>query len=170
MAEENYNLMPIPQTAKQIAISAAKQVLHESNEILKSVGEQIAPIPELPKPKNLEQPEEVEENKPKDLSFLNVYKSELDEIRRENLFKELQRKISEGEDVYIENYAMQLASEQKDVLKAQMEAVKMQKEATKVQQRESPLQVVAKKGRNAMMGMFKKKNEQHVEMRQPPSG
>lgn len=161
--------MPII-SPQQIAQSVARQTVHESNEFLKSVREQISPVPDLPKPNNLDKPREVEENKPKDLSFLNTYKSELDEIRRENLFKELQRKISEGEDVPIENYAMQLSSEQKDVLKAQLEAMKTQKEALKAQQKESPLQVVAKKGRNAMMGMFKKKNEQHVEMRQPPSG
>ncbi len=52
-----------------------------------------------------------------------------------------------------------------------MEVIQRQKEAAQMtKQKDNLPQVIAKKGRNAMMGMFKKKNEQHVETRQPPSG
>lgn len=164
----------VKQTAQQIAQTIAKQTLHESNEVLKSAREQIMPTPELPKEQKREAPEtkkpETNEAKP-NLSFLNSYKQELEEIRRETLFKDLQQRISEGEEIPLESYQKELSFEQREVLKAQMEAVKMQKQsALNSQKKQSTLQVVAKKGRNTMMGMFKKKNEQHVETRQPPSG
>src|SRR5260221_11187174 len=164
--------MPIKQTAQQIAQNVAKQTLHESNEFLKSARKQIAPIPEPPQnERQASVPSKVEEKKPENLSFLNSYKSELEEIRRESLFKEMQQKISEGEFVPLENYIKELSFEQREVLKAQIEVIENQKQAAAIsQQKDSPLQVVAKKGRNAMMGMFKKKNEQHVETRLPPSG
>ncbi len=172
--------MPIAQTAKQAAIATARQVARQSNEILNSARQQIAPTPEISRPESKPTPSSEprvnpeQEKQRKEASLRNMmrsYDTELSEIRRENLFKELQRKISEGEEVPLEDFAGgELSSEQKDVLKAQMEAVQAQKNATQVQSQESPLQVVAKKGRNAMMGMFKKKNETHVETRQPPSG
>jgi hypothetical protein len=162
--------------SKQVAISAAKQVARESNEFLKVAREQIAPMPEFPQKENSvgaarATPSSDVEQKPKNLGFLDHYKGELEQIRRDDLFKKLQRKIAEGEEIPLEDFITQLSSEQREVLKAQMEAVRMQKErAQNAQEQESPLHVIAKKGRNAMMGMFKKKNETHVETRQPPSG
>ncbi len=161
----------LKQTAKQVAVNTAKQVAYESNEFLKSTREQIAPI-EIPEKKEEQGQKEAqqEQPKPKDMSFLNDYKSELEQIRRDNLFKELQRKISEGEEIPLKNYIRDLSSEQREVLKAQMEAVKVRKEmAENAQKKDSFPQVISKKGRG-MLNSFKKRNQQHVEMRQPPSG
>ncbi len=158
----------IKQTAQQIA----RQI--DPSEFLKTATEQIGVRSQRPQEEDQKQttaPSKVEEKKPENLSFLNSYKSELEEIRRESLFKQLQQKISEGEFVPLENYIKELSFEQREVLKAQIEVIENQKQAAAIsQQKDSPLQVVAKKGRNAMMGMFKKKNEQHVETRLPPSG
>ncbi len=167
--------MPIKQTAQQIAAQVAKQTIHESNEFLKSAREQIAPSVQ---PQQSEKPQEKKEDykvdeerfKAESKRLMQTYESELNQIRRDNLFKDLQRKVSEGEDISLESYQNELSFEQKDVLKAQMEIVQNQRKMVASQEKSSPLQVIAKKGRNAMMGMFKKKNEQHVEMRQPPSG
>lgn len=165
--------MPIPQSAKQIAINAAKQAARESNEFLKEAGKEVLGTPEAPK--HEERPQEPAKETPqeppkKDLSFLNNYKGELEQIHRDNLFKELQQKIAEGIEIPLEDYIKELSVEQREVLKAQMEAVKMQKAAAKNQKmQESPLQVIAKKGRQ-MVNKIKKQNEQHVETRQAPSG
>ncbi|CAN5335939.1 hypothetical protein BH10PAT1_BH10PAT1_0580 [soil metagenome] len=160
--------MAIP-TAQQIAQNVAKTVANESNEVLKNAVEQIFANPEVQreKQKPAEAPVAPVE-KPKDLSFLREYKTELDQIRRDNLFKELQKKITEGEEVLLESYVNELSYEQREVLKAQMEAVKIRKQASVVQQNQSLPQIISRKGRG-MLNSFKKQNQQHVEMRQPPS-
>ena len=166
---------PIPPTAKQVAINVAKQAAHEGNEIFKSAREQIittseTPIKESPLDKgdsfkNLSNPSN--ESHPRNLSFLREYKQELDQIRRDNLFKELQRKIAEGEIIPLENYINELSYEQREVLKAQMEAMKIRLEQENSQKPSFP-EIVAKKGRG-MFNKIKKRNEQYVETRQPPS-
>lgn len=157
-------------TPAQIAVSAAKQAVHESNEILKTAREQIAPLPQIDKKdeKPVEKPQ-TENSKPRNIGFLREYKNELDEIKRENLFKELQRKISEGENIPIENYAIELNSEQKDVLKAQIEAMNLRSKQNENQSKKNSIpEVISKKGRQ-MINKIKKQNEMHVETRQPPS-
>src|SRR5258708_17165030 len=126
--------MPAIQTAKQIAIQAAKQTIRESNEFLKSTREQIAPLPQTEvkqKPEQKKEEPKVDEAKLANQKsrMMQAYDSELNEIRRDNLFKELQRKISEGEEIALQDFAEELTSDQREVLKAQMEAVQIQKEA-----------------------------------------
>ncbi len=168
--------MPINQTAKQIAVSAAKKAAYESNEILKTAGQQILSSPETSQQKP--QPEEQKTVTPqkeaearKEASLKNMmrsYEGELNQIKRDNLFKELQRKISEGIEVPLEDFANELSSEQKDVLKAQIEATLSQQSSQNSQKRESIPQIISKKGRQ-MVNKIKKQNEMHVETRQPPS-
>jgi len=166
--------MPAIQTAKQVAIQAAKQTVRESNEFIKSAREQIAPPPQSEQ--HQEKPEEKKEEPKVDEAHLasqksrmmQAYDSELTQIRRDNLFKELQRKISQGEEITLEDFITQLSSEQREVLKAQMEAIKMQKEAAQSQSQNSIPEIISKKGRQ-MFNKIKKRNEQHVETRQPPS-
>src|SRR5260221_12181960 len=129
--------MPIQQSAKQAAIAVAKQAAREGNEFLKSAHEQIAPTPEIPKENQQEPKKETPDPPPqKNLSFLNEYKGELEQIRRDMLFKELQEKIANGEEIPLENYIKELSSEQREVLKAQMEAVKMQKMRAQISQKQ----------------------------------
>lgn len=163
--------MPTKQTAKQVAINAAKQAARESNEVLRTAGEQIFSSSEKPQERQEGKKEDIAQNNPpqKNLSFLNEYKGELEQIRRDNLFKELQREIAEGEEISLENYVKELGSEQREVLKAQMEAMKTRREAAANQKHESIPQIISKRARG-MMGIIKKRSQQHVEMRQPPSG
>src|SRR5579859_7421171 len=172
--------MPIPQTAKQAAINIAKQTARESNEFVKAAREQVAPTEsqkssEEPKADNRTQNEEKDRNKEgvaklrEHSSFMGVYRQELEQIRKDNLFKELQKKISEGEEIPLANYVKELTSEQREVLKAQMEAVRIRREQEEEAKKKNTIpRVVSKKGRQ-MFFMFKKRNEQHVETRQPPS-
>lgn len=156
--------------SKQAAINVAKQVANESNEILKTAKEQITyTTPNQNEATSSKPKEEQEKPKPRNLSFLNDYKNELEEIGRENLYKELQRKISEGEEIPLGDFANQLSSYQREVLKAQMEAAKSQKEAAKAHESETPLQIISKRGRG-IINTVSQRNKQHVEMRQPPSG
>jgi hypothetical protein len=173
----------VKQTAKQAAISAAKRTVWESNETLKTAFDQIMPpTPETPSEKkspipssstktenNQSKQQNQESAKPKDASFMREYKQELEEIKRQNLFKELQQKIADGEEIPLVDYAYELSSEQREVLQAQMDAVSIRKQAQEVKQKESIPQIISKRGK-AMLSSFKKKNQQHVEMRQPPSG
>lgn len=169
----------IKQTAKQMAINAAKQAARESNEYLRTASAQITGIEKSTPQERSQQPQGQQSEQPKlqeksqqasqkDVSFLNVYKGELEQIRRENLFKELQRKITEGEEVPLIDYVNELTSEQREVLQAQITAVKERKEAVKKQKPESVPQIVTKKARG-MLGAFKKRQQQHVETQKMPS-
>lgn len=167
-------------SAKQIAINVAKQAARESNEFLKTAGQQVLATPESSReqesnPTRIPQEREAvvdrqQQAPKKDLSFMNIYKNELEQIRQENLFKELQKRIAEGEEIPLEDFATQLTSEQREVLKAQMEAVRVRKEAMKKEKSDTIPQIVSKRARGMIGGMVKKRNEQHIETRQAPSG
>lgn len=170
----------IPQTAKQTAINIAKQTARESSEFLKIAKEQVAPTENAKsgkEPEAHEQSQKKEEDQNKEnignlrehSSFMGAYKQELEQIRKENLFKKLQKRIAEGEEIPLLNYVNELTSEQREVLKAQMEAVKVRREQEEEAKKKNILpEVISKKGRQ-MFNMFKKRNEQYVETRQPPS-
>lgn len=151
----------------------AKQLAQEPIEILKTARKQIVetPHPQQDKPQERPQQQEKKVDEQKLIAqknrLMQAYDTELEQIRKENLFKELQRKIAQGEPVAIENFT-ELTPQQKDVLKAQSQTIEMQKQASKSQEKESVPQVVSKKGRK-ILGMFKKKSQQYVETRQPPS-
>ena len=95
--------MPIPATAKKIA----QQVVQESFEVLKDAKEQIV---------GGEQIENHQESKPVDNSHaelqdkmrstrrMEAYQRELDDIRKQDVFRDLQRRISEGEEVPVNDY------------------------------------------------------------------
>jgi hypothetical protein len=163
--------MPIKQTAQQIAKQVASLTFEESEKFAKAAREQISPAPKVSE--NYQQKEEKQEPQeptpPKTNRLLQTYNIELEDIRRENLFRDLQIKIANGEDVPIENYQNELSSEQREVLKAQIEALEARKTAQIAQKNESIPQMVSKRARG-MLNTFKKRNQQHVEMRQPPSG
>jgi hypothetical protein len=96
---------------------------------------------------------------------------ELEDMHKQEKFADLQKRISEGEQISLEEYP-ELSLDQKQVLKAQMEAVKNQRLAISNQ----PLDLsepASKKGRQ-LFNFGKKqsmKNEQtRVEKPVPPSG
>lgn len=155
-------------TAQQIR----KLIVNEPLEILKTAREQISPI-------NLQEDEsrphietesineqKLESQKSRRIEALDA---ELNQIRRDNLFKELQRKIAEGEGIPLENYIKELGSDQREVLKAQMEAVSMRKIANENKSQDSLPQIISKKARGMVGGMVKKRNQQHVETQKMPS-
>jgi len=164
--------MPVKQTAQQIAKQVARNSFEESEKFARAAREQISPVQRVPENQTQqreEKPKEQEQIPPKTNRLLQSYNTELEEIRRDNLFKDLQIKIANGEDVPLENYQNELSSEQREVLKAQIEAIEVRKNAEVSKQNESLPQIVSKRARG-MMNTFKKRNQQHVEMRQPPSG
>jgi hypothetical protein len=103
---------------------------------------------------------------------MEALEAELKDIRKQDLFKDLQNKIAQGLEVPLEDYP-ELSMEQKQVLKAQMEAVKFQKQqAAYAQSQEGFKSPVSKKGRR--FGETRKEEAQreqtHVEKPVPPSG
>lgn len=164
----------IKQTAKQIAKQAAKQLAQEPLEILKDAREQIegTQTPEQNQEQGSERPkgptpEETAKKEAKSQRLMQAYTSEIEDIRKRDLFKDLQRRISEGEDLPVEEY-QELSIEERQVLEAQKQAVQAQK-AQAVEQRETPLQIISKKGRKMFGKVGLKREQTKIEMRQPPS-
>lgn len=170
--------MNTAQTTKNLAQKIAKQMLEEPLEILKTAKSQVTGVETKPnteaRNENLESRIENENYKLKQelqsQRIVGALNQELRDISRENTFKELQRKISEGIDVYLEEYP-ELSIEQKQVLKAQIEAVKNQL-ANNDQQSNLP-EPSAKKGRklfNFGKKTSMKREQTRVEKVVPPSG
>lgn len=122
-------------SAQDVARNIAKQIAQEPIEIIKDAASQVSGI-EKSKPQEKGQGGQTEDQSQKtknlqeelkDKAFagrrMQALQNEIDDIRKQGVFKELQEKISQGEDVYLEDYP-ELSMEQKQVLKAQMEAVK----------------------------------------------
>jgi len=127
-------------SAQDIARNIAKQIAQEPIEILKDAGSQVTGIESVkpqegdPEVRNNSQTKEVTAQKEvKDKVFANrrmqALQSEIDDIRKQDVFKDLQSRISQGLDVPLEDYP-ELSMEQKQVLKAQMEAYKNQQQAS----------------------------------------
>jgi hypothetical protein len=169
------------QSARDLAQKIARQLSQEPLEILKTAGEQVA-RPEIPasnqNPNNEGQQKNQEgqqklQDKMKAGRRMEALNTELNDIRKQDLFKDLQGRIAGGEEVPLEDYP-ELSMEQKQVLKAQMEAVKYQKQqaAFNESQAGGSLFGTAKKGRK-MGGSQKQeaeKQQTRVEKPVPPSG
>lgn len=169
-------------SAKNLAQQIAKQMAREPLEILKDVKEQttgqepsVQSNNQQPKSsdnqnKQIGQQKEIQD-KMKSTRRMEALNRELEDIHKQEKFSDLQKRISEGDQISLEEYP-ELSMEQKQVLKAQMEAVKNQQLAISNQ----PLGLVepaTKKGRQ-LFNFGKKqamKNEQtRVEKPVPPSG
>jgi len=126
-------------SGKNLAQQTAKYIAQEPWEILRGVGEQSVGFEQAKKPvvtseatsnKNSSMSDEVhsrEQDKVQRLRRVEALNRELKDIERQRVFNEAQRKISEGEDIYLTDIA-ELDYEQKEVLKAQMQAINAQKE------------------------------------------
>lgn len=174
-------------SAKSLAQQIAKQLSREPIEILKDVKEQTAGIsPDVKdngKQETFSQPPQGGKNdelnkkveagdKMRSGRRMEALNRELEDIHKQKVFSDLQKKISEGVEVSLEEYP-ELSLEQKQVLKAQMEAVKNQMKMQSEQNKNVLVEPASKKGRQ-LFNFGKKqamKNEQtRVEKPVPPSG
>jgi len=170
--------------SKRTAQAAAKQIVAEPFEVLKNVPQQILSS-EKQKPTALEDFPAADSDKPafvpdkeaikeQDLRRLKDLERDLNEIRREKIFKNLQAKITAGEPVYLEEYP-ELTTEQKQVLRAQAEAVKIRIREEKVAQGkvlEEPVTKPSRKFTGALKGIKGKveRLKRKAEVLIPPSG
>lgn len=169
-------------TAQNVARQVARQMAQEPLEVLKSArgqlsGEQMAYYQERLKKEATEEKKETQgdgfaqKEKTQSSRAIEALERELEDIRRDKLIKELQRKIAAGEAVYLENYS-ELTPEQKQVLMAQMEAVKAQKAQSETQK--APLtepKTKTKRGSWLFGGKSQAEKQQtRVEKPLPPSG
>jgi hypothetical protein len=170
-------------SAKGLAQQIAKQMATEPLEILKDVKEQTTGVGvseqqstentgNSDNQKKLLEHQNDLQDKMKSSRRMEALDRELDDIRKRDLFSDLQRKISEGEEIPLEDYT-ELSMEEKQVLKAQMEAYKNQMQLMQNQKQDTLLEPAVKKGRQ-LFNFGKKqgvKNEQtRVEKPVPPSG
>lgn len=169
-------------SAKSLARQIAKQISEEPLEVLKTAGSHVtggekSGQPETEKAgQNREQnnlaeaPREQLENL-KSARRIEALNREISDIKRQKLFNDLQRRISNGEEVPLEDF-QELSMEQKQVLKAQMEAVKLQRQNMKTQP-SALVEPATKRGRQLFNFGKKtevKRQQTHVEKNVPPSG
>jgi hypothetical protein len=125
------------QTSGSIARNIARKVAEEPMEILKEAGEQITgqnisgegnemPAVQPEKDTSYESGRDEERSQ----RLFGALQKEIEDIRKQDLFGDLQAKISQGIEVPLDDYK-ELSMEQKQVLMAQMEAVRnRQKQAS----------------------------------------
>lgn len=168
-------------SAKSLAQQIAKQIAREPIEILKeakeqTTGEETSNLPGKPVPEHTEtQQKKIEEQKQiqdkmKSSRLYDAFKRELDDIRKQDVFSDLQKRISEGEEIPLEDYP-ELSMEQKQVLKAEMEAIRMQKKVQTETVQEVPA-VHSKPSRRFGAGQKQEaeREQTRVEKPVPPSG
>jgi hypothetical protein len=165
------------QSTKDLAQKIANRMAREPLEILKEAGDRVTGV-EVPKPQEKFSPSqnpdvqtsparqqaELKDKERVDRG-LAAHRRELEDMRKGNLLKELQAKISQGEEVSLQNYPG-LSLEQKQVLKAQMQAVKVRGEIAKNTDKKSLIEPITKKGRQLFNFGKKtavKREQTHVE-------
>lgn len=170
-------------SAADLARKIAKQIAEEPVEILKDArqqvtGEETSKVSEnqTQKSQTVQGAQETEVQKVKDKAFaerrMQALQNEIEDIRKGDIFKELQARISQGEEIPLEDYP-ELSMEQKQVLKAQMEAVKFQKQQSEYQASVMDVPSVSSKP-SRRFGAGQKheaeKQQTRVEKPVPPSG
>jgi hypothetical protein len=130
------------QSARDLAQKIARQMAEEPLEILKGAGGQVAGVETQKPQENSSQNQNPEtqakiiqhqnelQDKAKSGRRMEALNQELKDIYKQDLFKDLQNKISQGIEAPIADYT-ELSIEQKQVLMAQMEAYKNRKESIK---------------------------------------
>ena len=168
--------------AQDLSRKIARQVAQEPLEILRSAKKQVSgeSLTNREQSTHAQPPETPEKNETQELKNKDSLRSsrtlealdrELEDIRLDKLIKELQRKIAEGEEVYLGNYP-ELSLEQKQVLNAQVEAVKRQK-ALSLQEATPLVEPKTKTPRGSWLFGGKsqaEKQKTRVEKPLPPSG
>lgn len=171
-------------SAKSLAQQIARQMAQEPLEVLKDVKSQVTGAENLPSREHSPQaqassqassPEfqkkQAEHDKLSTQRRMEALVRELEDIHKQSVFRELQKKIAEGEDVSVEEY-IELSMEQKQVLNAQKEAVQKQIQSQRTQSANVLPMPTPKRSRK--MGSSQKqeaeKQQQRVEKPVPPSG
>lgn len=164
-------------SAKNLAKAIAKQMAREPLEILKNSREQVTG--EKLTPLDTSQPQEDAQKEVNDANMLNdrlkstrmveALNREITDIQKQDLFSDLQRRITEGEEIPLEDF-QELSFEQRDVLKAQMEAMQIQKAKVKSQNIGTPLFGSSKPTRKIGQKQAAQKEQTRVEKPVPPSG
>jgi hypothetical protein len=171
-------------SAKAMAIQIAKQMVQEPMEVLKNVKEQTTGV-ESQKEAEMQRAPQGSEDQAKLMQHLKelqdkmkasrrmeALERELGDIHKQGIFKDLQARISHGEEIPLEDYS-ELSMEQKQVLKAQMEAVRYQRQQAEYNHsREGSALPRSKKGRKMGGGQKQEaeKQQTRVEKPVPPSG
>jgi hypothetical protein len=164
----------VKQTAQQVARQMAREPLEILREAKGQTGETVS-SPELRNAKPQESlPAVCEEklegaDKLQSERTLKALENEIADIRRQKIFKDLQAKITAGQEVYL-NDVPELTEEEKAVLKAQIEAVKLQKASS--QQVSAAPQISSRPSRRLFSGKKQgvKQERQRVENVKPLSG
>jgi len=174
--------MNTAQTTKNLAKQIAKQMAREPLEVLKTArgqvtGETVKPPESSPQASAPDVENKIVQNKQeladkiKGGRQMEAFLRELEDIRKQNIFGQLQRRIAEGEEIALSDYTG-LSMEQKQVLNAQMEVVKNQIEMQKNSAGKTLEVPVSKRGRR--FGPTQKqeaeKQQTRVEKPVPPSG
>jgi hypothetical protein len=174
-------------TAKQTATSArdlaqkiARQISQEPLEVLKTAANQVTSPETMPQNPPQEQNNETREkavesqkklqDNMKSTRRMGALEQELKDIHKQDLFKDLQDKISQGVDVPVADYS-ELSVEQKQVLMAQKEAYQKSKAANENSFVEVPA-IHSKPSRRFGAGQKQEaeKQQTRVEKPVPPSG
>ena len=174
------------QSARDLAQKIAKQMAQEPLEVLKDAGSQVTGLESLVSRENSFQNSDSKDqvkilhhqnelqDKNKSSRRMEALNQELKDIHKQDLFKDLQRKISQGIEVPVADYT-ELSMEQRQVLNAQKEAVENQKREMvyKESQNKTPFltskpsrRFGAKHGQKAEA----EKQQTRVEKPVPPSG
>ena len=170
----------VAKQSKKLAVTTAKQMAHEPLEVAKSAGRQITgletsgqpfqrPSSEQPSSPSLNQPDE-QKIKEKGERVLQALESELKDIRIQNLFDDVQRKIAYGESVNLQSYP-ELSQEQRGALEVQMNAIQAQKANAETESR-TLTEPKTKRPRKFLAGMQGQvdKLKRKAEIRMPPTG
>jgi hypothetical protein len=167
-------------SAKTLAQQIAKQIAREPLEVLKTAKEQTVgrqtsgELQSQTSGQSEEQKKQIGQqnelqDKMKSSRRMEALNRELDDIRKQDILKDLQAKITQGEEISLEEYP-ELSIEEKEVLKAQMEAVRKSRQGS--QTSGQLIEPVSKHGRR--FGPTRKqeaeKQQTHVEKPVPPSG
>jgi len=170
---------------KKLAQTVAKQLAQEPLEILKSASAQVTGVETQRPQENYQQPQNPDnqtkmvqhqqelQDKMRSSRRMEAYQRELEDIRKQDVFKKLQERISQGEEVPLQDFS-ELSMEQKQVLNAQMEAVRFQKKQAEYMESQNSGGLFGSAKKSRRMGSSQKqeaqKQETRVEKPVPPSG
>ncbi len=170
---------------KKLAQTVAKQFADESLEIFKTAstqvtGQEVSTSQETSQQSGNSQDQQKQiqnhqelQDKMRASRRIEAYQRELEDIRKQDIFKGLQQKISQGVEVPLNDYS-EITMDQKQVLSAQMEAVRFQQKQSQYLESQGGNRLFgsAKKGRKMGGGQKQEaeKQQTRVEKPVPPSG
>lgn len=147
----------IPTTLHQKVLS---QIVEETEKTFESAKSQVLPqkkeIPTKKEQEGLKESREEKQIEARSRMLLQKLRAELEEIRREKIFNELSKRVSQGEEINLSLYP-NLTIEQRQVLKAQMEAIKRKKEELEKSEQKEDIQEPTTKRPRGLFGAVSRK-------------